>query len=116
MQSVIFSSVWISNLFLLFSLSTANLTKKYQHFATLDELGSYKLYWSVDRKDESISFAVEVQTTGWVGFGISSGNGKMKGSDLVIGWVKDCKGYLTVSNDLGYEVKLHLLQFQLVRQ
>ena len=94
------NGIWILGLFLLFSLSTANLTKKYQHFAALDELGSYKLYWSVDRKDESISFSVEVRTTGWIGFGISTGNWKMKGLDLVIGWVKDCKGFITVSRYL----------------
>ena len=92
------TSVALLGAFGLFLLSTANVSEKYQHFAPLDELGSYKLYWSVDRKHESIYFAVEVRTTGWIGFGISTGNGKMKGSDLVIGWVKDCKGYLTVRN------------------
>ena len=80
---------------LLSSYCLADLSSEYDHFASLDELGSYNLYWSVEKNE--VSFAVEVQTTGWVGFGISSGNGKMKGSDLVIGWVKDCKGYLTVS-------------------
>ena len=46
---------------------------------------------------ETVSFPVEAATTGWVGFGFSSGNDCMMiGSDVVIGWVKDSKGYLTV--------------------
>ena len=97
MPPVMFSRIALWSLLALFSPCGANLAAEYNHFAALDELEDYKLYWSVDRADKSISFAVEVLTTGWVGFGISSGNGKMKGSDLVIGWVKDCKGYLTVS-------------------
>ena len=90
-------SIALWSLLGLFSSCGADLATEYNHFAALDELEDYKLYWSLDRADKSISFAVEVRTTGWVGFGISSGNGKMKGSDLVIGWVKDCKGYLMVS-------------------
>ena len=36
--------------------------------------------------EETISFAVHVNTTGWVGFGLSP-NGQMPNSDVVIGWV-----------------------------
>ena len=50
--------------------------------------GLYELYWSFDHDTETISFAVRVQTTGWVGFGISP-NGQMPNSDVVIGWVTD---------------------------
>ena len=39
-------------------------------------------------KKQSIAFAVNVSTTGWVGFGLSP-NGQMPQSDVVIGWVKD---------------------------
>ena len=42
-------------------------------------------------------FTVEAQTTGWIGFGISTGQGKMQGADIVIGWVKDGKTYFKVS-------------------
>ena len=52
-----------------------------------------ELYWSVDWDEEAVSFAVEAETTGWVGFGFS---GQMAGSDVVIGWVKDNNGYLKV--------------------
>ena len=54
-----------------------------------------KLYWTVDWNIEAVSFAVEAETTGWVGFGFS-GSGQMAGSDIVIGWVKDNRGYLKV--------------------
>ena len=80
----------------LISAQAADLFSKYAHHAVLDPKELMKLYWTVDWDKETVSFAVEAATTGWVGFGFSSGNGKMVGSDVVIGWVKDSKGYLTV--------------------
>ena len=80
----------------LLSISIADLSSEYAHHAVLDPAELLKLYWTVDWDKETISFAVEAATTGWVGFGFSSGNGMMVGSDVVIGWVKDSKGYLTV--------------------
>ncbi|CAH3037830.1 unnamed protein product [Porites lobata] len=79
----------------LLSISIADLSSEYAHHAVLDPAELLKLYWTVDWDKETISFAVEAATTGWVGFGFSSGNGMMVGSDVVIGWVKDSKGYLT---------------------
>ena len=46
----------------------------------------YTLYWNFNTSARTIQFAVRVQTTGWVGFGLSP-NGQMPGSDVVIGWV-----------------------------
>ena len=74
----------------------ADLSSEYAHHAVLDPAELMKLYWTVDWDEETVSFAVEAATTGWVGFGFSSGNGMMVGSDVVIGWVKDSKGYITV--------------------
>ena len=82
----------------LISASAADLSSEYAHHAVLDPEELMKLYWTVDWDKEIVSFAVEAATTGWVGFGFSSGNGMMVGSDVVIGWVKDSKGYLTVRN------------------
>jgi len=63
----------------------------------LDEAAKGKLYWSVDWNAKSISFAVEAKTTGWLGFGISTGRGQMIGADIVIGGVTDeGKRYFTV--------------------
>ncbi len=50
--------------------------------------GSYMLHWSYNVENESIRFAVNVSTTGWVGLGLSV-TGNMPGSDVVIGWVND---------------------------
>ena len=46
----------------------------------------YELYWNFCNCTETIYFAVNVSTTGWVGFGLSP-DGSMPGSDVVIGWV-----------------------------
>ena len=62
-----------------------NLEEEYRFSAVLDE-GRYKLHWNFDLEQETIAFAVNVSTTGWVGFGLSP-NGQMPGSDVVIGWV-----------------------------
>jgi hypothetical protein len=66
-----------------------DLSETYPFKATLNTAengGLYELYWTFDNAAENISFAVRVQATGWVGFGISP-NGQMPNSDVVIGWV-----------------------------
>lgn len=78
----------VSALLLLLVLvaSGVALQSQYRFSRTLDTSGQYLLYWSFD--DDTISFAVNVETTGWVGFGLSP-NGQMPQSDVVIGWVDD---------------------------
>ena len=75
-----------------------DLFSEYADHAVLDAEEKMKLFWNIDWDAETVSFAVEAETTGWVGFGFSTGSGQMIGSDVVIGWVKDNKGYLTVTN------------------
>ena len=48
----------------------------------------YGFHWNFDIAAETIHFAVNVSTTGWVGFGVSP-TGQMPGSDVVIGWVAE---------------------------
>ena len=48
----------------------------------------YTLYWGFDVEAETIRFAVNVSTSGWVGLGLSP-TGGMPNSDVVIGWVND---------------------------
>ena len=48
----------------------------------------YTLHWSFNVEEQSIRFAVNVSTTGWVGLGLSP-TGGMPNSDIVIGWVND---------------------------
>ena len=52
----------------------------------------YELYWNVT--GNRISFAVHVETEGWVGFGISP-TGLMLDSDVIMGFVDDTTGVVT---------------------
>lgn len=61
-----------------------NLEEEYRFSAALED--GYKLHWNFDLEQQTIAFAVNVSTTGWVGFGLSP-NGQMPQSDVVIGWV-----------------------------
>ena len=76
--------------FVLPTLGAHDLASKYTYRRVLndDADGSYVLHWRFDISEETIYFAVNVSTTGWVGFGISP-NGRMPGSDVVIGWVEN---------------------------
>ena len=76
--------------------SAVDLASGHSFSAALDESQKVKLYWNDDTAKKDVSFTVEAQTTGWIGFGISSGQGKMAGADIVIGWVKDGKPYFKV--------------------
>lgn len=66
----------------------------YRHFMTLDPAGKYELEWLVNWEEKRIIFNVTVQTTGYVGFGLSSssGNSKMRGADIVIGGISASTG------------------------
>ena len=64
--------------------SAHSLEEEYRFSAILDD--GYTLYWNFDLEQQTIAFAVNVSTTGWVGFGVSP-NGQMPQSDVVIGWV-----------------------------
>ena len=90
--------VLLLNSFSVVQSSSANLAEELSFFSPLDESQNVKLYWNVDTAKKEIFFTVEAKTTGWVGFGISSGQGKMEGADIVIGWVKDGQTYFKASN------------------
>ena len=97
-------------------VSAADLSSEFAYHAVSDPGELMKLYWTVDWEKETVSFVVEAPITGWFGFGFSSGNGKMVSSDVVIGWVKDSKGYLTVGinlESLHYRVGLFHTKFEL---
>ena len=61
-------------------------------------------------EQETITFAVRVQTTGWVGFGLSP-NGQMPNSDVVIGWVKGEESYF----DVSCQLRANTIHIQLIR-
>ena len=90
--------VFLPAALLLISSTNAALKDDYDHSAYLDVAENFKLYWSVKDADKSIHFATEVNTAGWVGFGISAGlSGSMKGADIAMGWVDSTgNGHLKV--------------------
>ena len=60
------------------------LSAQYTYSVQLNE--DYTMFYSYDEDLRKLRIAVLVQTTGWIGLGISP-NGQMPGSDVVIGWV-----------------------------
>jgi hypothetical protein len=60
---------------------------KYDRSIILDPEQKYKLYWKVDRTNQIIHGAVEVQTTGWIGFGLTTLG--MEGADVFIGYIDE---------------------------
>ncbi|KAK3703833.1 hypothetical protein QZH41_012443 [Actinostola sp. cb2023] len=92
------------------TFASASLDTEYTNSAYLDEAETFKLHWKIDDTKKQIWFGVQVKTLGWVGFGISAGTGNMVGSDVVIGWVKDNKGYLEDDDDTEPIFRLWLQQ------
>ena len=86
------------------TLGVHDLSAAYRFSATLDPNGQYELFWNYNLTEQTISFAVRVQTTGWVGFGLSP-NGQMPGSDVVIGWV---------DNNGGVQFQVRLISLSLI--
>ncbi|XP_053316119.1 DBH-like monooxygenase protein 1 [Spea bombifrons] len=81
-------------LLLVLSLAAEALSldlRSYSHSAVLDGQGKYNIHWSY--QGETITFLLQVETLGYVGFGFSP-NGAMASSDIVIGGVEKGKPYL----------------------
>ena len=62
------------------------LSEQYTYSVQLDNEGHYTMFYSYDDDSSILRIAVLVETTGWIGLGISP-NGQMPGSDVVMGWV-----------------------------
>ncbi|XP_036418630.1 LOW QUALITY PROTEIN: DBH-like monooxygenase protein 1 homolog [Colossoma macropomum] len=63
----------------------------FEHSAALDAGGRYVVKWKFD--ETSITFEIEAETMGYIGFGLSP-NGAMASADLVIGGVANGIPYL----------------------
>ena len=73
------------------------LSEQYTYNVQLDNEGRYTMFYDYDTDLGILRIAVLVQTTGWVGLGISP-NGQMPGSDVVMGWVdNNGRGFLQVT-------------------
>ena len=89
MDKVVFLAVIFGLVFWEAALAQdAALQTEYDFFTQLGTSGKYELYWSFNDSASKISFAVRVQTTGWVGFGVSPFGG-MNRADVIIGWVNE---------------------------
>ena len=89
MMSVFFSLSFLAALLLVHvnaQSQSDELSEQYTYNAQLDNEGRYKMFYSYDTELSTLRIAVLVQTTGWIGLGISP-NGQMPGSDVVMGWV-----------------------------
>ena len=83
----------------LLPLVLGNLSSRYPFSSTLYNRNgdTYVLHWNFSIAERTIAFAVNVSTTGWVGFGLSP-NGGMTNSDVVMGWVRNGQTYFHVSS------------------
>ena len=79
-------------------------SEPFDYQAVLSKDDTYHLFWKFDEKN--ITFEVHVKSKGYVGFGLSP-DGSMKGSDIVIGWVKDGKAYFQVGDYFVKKVHTH---------
>ncbi|XP_031583371.2 DBH-like monooxygenase protein 2 homolog isoform X1 [Oreochromis aureus] len=71
----------------------------------LDQEQLVCLKWGFDNPVGDITFQLAVNTTGWVGFGLSP-NGDMKGSDIVIGGVGSSGSYFSDQYATGNSMPL----------
>ncbi|OCT57428.1 hypothetical protein XELAEV_18003496mg [Xenopus laevis] len=78
-------------LFPFFATALSVDLQPYSHSAMLDGQGKYMLHWR--HHGTSVTFLLQVETLGYVGFGFSP-NGDMASSDIVIGGVEGGKPYL----------------------
>ena len=64
---------------------------EWEYHTVLDPHQKFSLKWKINSEEQSITFLCEVETRGWIGFGLSP-NGGMNGSDMIIAWVNDNDG------------------------
>ena len=87
--------VWLSALFCTSFTQDASLRERFGSRLQLSPPPQlYEVYWDVN--GDRISFAVLVQTNGWVGFGISP-TGLMLNSDVIQGYVDDSTGLIIMN-------------------
>ena len=60
--------------------------------------GRFRLRWTFHDQNDTITFQIRVQTTGWVGFGFANiASNNMQNYDVIVGGLEDGKGILNVS-------------------
>lgn len=92
-------------LFLLWGTGVGTPDTSLPYMVYLDGNQMVCLHWGFDDLQGDIEFQLTVNTTGWVGFGLSP-NGNMIAADIVIGGMGPSEPYFTVS---GFRLFLSLL-------
>lgn len=88
--SFLLSAAVLVNYPVVFSPAEAALSKSYANCRVLDGASDFRLHWNVLAGSQTVEFAMEAQSTGWVALGVS-GDGTMgsggaaPGSDIVVG-------------------------------
>jgi len=68
----------------------------YERNEWLDMDMKYRLFWTANETSGDVKFAALVNTTGWIGLGISP-NGGMQNSDMMMTWLQDKDGHGTLN-------------------
>ena len=63
----------------------------------LDQEKAFKACWEYDESTDIITFALDVKTLGWVGFGFAHKIHKMQNYDVIVGKIQNGKESLTVN-------------------
>ena len=76
-------------LLVVYQCSSADLSSEYKNNVKLDD--TYMLYWTFNKSEAAMYFALKAQTMGWVGFGFANKIDNMKGYDVAVGYVTPSK-------------------------
>eukprot|EP01084_Bolivina_argentea_P124917 221375_1 len=87
LQIIIFISLLTTTTYCNWS---SNWEDEFEHFVFLDSPKYFKIYWT-QHDNDTITFGMQVNSTGWVALGISD-KGQMPGSDISFGWIDDNDG------------------------
>jgi len=87
-------------LFALVTLCSVVSTHKVENYAHSQQLSpKYKVSWTVDNRRQELKLGLEVQTSGWIGFGIGEEtSGSMPGADILTGWYNDTTGACSIQD------------------
>ena len=74
------------------------LSAEEPQFTNSYDQGRFLLRWIFNDQEDTITFHIRVQTTGWVGFGFADiAPNSMQGYDVIVGGFENGRGSLNVS-------------------
>ena len=66
----------------------------YDHSKFLDSEKKYRMFWRYVESISEMHVALQVETAGWLGWGVNTGSAGMGGADMVTAWVNGGKVYM----------------------